>query len=478
MAMSPSTSSNSCRSKPAPRARNSRKDTNGEIRFGVLSVFRGLTPLTTPPASSRLSWLRTAALQTYRLAVLVAIAFTIRSHHTRLRVGGDTPVTLEEVRAVFPKAASLRADPGERAGLFVSDDTGQPLGYVLRTAPTSDSVIGYRGWTDSLVAFDPALKVVSVRIRSSQDTRDHVSDITDDRFFLKKTWTGKTWDEVAAQSPEEAGIEGVSGASMTSVAMAEGIMRRLRAADSALALKPQPLTFRAADYGLIAVIIAASILAFTGTYGRKWIRRVFQIGVIVYVGFVTGLLLAQSLIVGWAQSGIPWRSAPGLVLLLAAALAFPWATRKPLYCQQLCPHGAAQELISRLAPRRWRISLRPDFARGLRWFPALLLGLVVTTSILLLPIDLAHLEPFDAYVLGSAGIATIAIAIAGLIASAFVPMAYCHYGCPTGALLEFLRSHGPADRWGRRDLAALLLLGLASLLSWKYHAIHAWMIAS
>jgi hypothetical protein len=56
-------------------------------------------------------------------------------------------------------------------------------------------------------------------------------------------------------------------------------------------------------------------------------------------------------------------------------------------------------------------------------------------------------------------------------------MAYCHYGCPTGALLEFIRGHGRADRFGRRDIAALLLLALAIILSWKYHAIHAWMIA-
>jgi NosR/NirI family nitrous oxide reductase transcriptional regulator len=121
--------------------------------------------------------------------------------------------------------------------------------------------------------------------------------------------------------------------------------------------------------------------------------------------------------------------------------------------------------------------LRPDFARGLRWLPPLLLALVVVVSVLVLPIDLAHLEPFDAYVLQSAGVATGAIALVGLVASLFVPMAYCHYGCPTGALLEFIRRHGRADRFGRRDVGALLLLGLAGLLVWKYHAIHAWMIA-
>jgi NosR/NirI family transcriptional regulator, nitrous oxide reductase regulator len=174
---------------------------------------------------------------------------------------------------------------------------------------------------------------------------------------------------------------------------------------------------------------------------------------------------------------VPWRSAPGLVLLAAAALAVPWSTGKPLYCQQLCPHGAAQELLHKLAPKRWRITLQKDFAAGLRWLPPALLALVVTTSILVLPIDLAHLEPFDAYLLTSAGVATIVIALVGLVASLFVPMAYCHYGCPTGALLEFGRGRGKADTFTRRDIAAAVLVALAAVLSWKYQAIHAWMIA-
>jgi polyferredoxin len=199
--------------------------------------------------------------------------------------------------------------------------------------------------------------------------------------------------------------------------------------------------------------------------------------VIGYVGFFAGAPLAQSLFAGWAQNGVPWRGAPALVLLAAAALVVPWSTRKPLYCQHLCPHGAAQELLGHFVPRRWRIPLRKDFAAGLRWFAPLLLVLVVIVTIMGLPMDLAHIEPFDAYSLRVAGIATIAIAVAGLIVSLFIPMAYCRYGCPTGALLEFVRGRGTTDHFGRRDVAALFLVGLAALLSWKFHALHAWMIS-
>jgi NosR/NirI family nitrous oxide reductase transcriptional regulator len=415
-------------------------------------------------------------LQFYRLAVLVAIAWIIRSHAVHLRVSGLTPVSVTEVRAVLPTAAELRDDPGERAGLFIHDASGAQIGYAVRTAPVSDSIVGYCGCTDSLVVFDPALHVLGVRVRSSQDTRDHVGDVKGDPYFLK-TWNGKPWDEVARTTPEEAGIEGVSGATLTSMAVAEGIQRRLLSTSELLAAPRMPMRWKAHDIGLALVITAAALLAFFGTYRRAWLRRAFQVLVIVYVGFITGDLLAQSLFAGWAESGLPWRTAPGLVLLLAGALIVPWTTGKPLYCQQICPHGAAQELLHRISPRKWRLHIRADVDRALRWLPPGLLLVVIAATLLLLPIEPAHLEPFDAYAIRSAGWATIAIAIVGLIASLFVPIAYCHYGCPTGALLNFIRRRGSRDCFGRREVTALLLVAFAWLLS-RYHVpIHAWIVA-
>jgi len=407
----------------------------------------------------------------------VAIAWLIHAHHVRLRIEGDAPLSVEEVKQLYPAAATLWPDAGERRGMWVHDGVGHTLGYVVRTMPEAESIIGYRGWTDTLVAFDPALHVIGVRIRTSQDTREHVGDVRDDRYYLK-TWNGKSWDDVARTTPEQAGIEGVSGATMTSMAMADGIMHRLASANAALALKPPPVRMTWRDIGLIVIVLAGIAFVFTGTHGRPWLRRSFQILVIGYVGFLTGDLLAQSLLAGWAASGVPWRTSPGIVMLCAAALAVPWTTGKPLYCQQICPHGAAQELLYRIAPKRWRLVVPRGVANGLRWLPSLLLGVVVTVVILVLPIDLAHLEPFDAYVIRSAGWVTISIAAAGLIASLFVPMAYCHYGCPTGALLNFIRSHGAKDRFSRRDIAALLLVLLAAVLVYKYHAIHQWLVAT
>ena len=76
----------------------------------------------------------------------------------------------------------------------------------------------------------------------------------------------------------------------------------------------------------------------------------------------------------------------------------------------------------------------------------------------------AFLEPFDAYVWEVAGGVTIAIALVGLVASAFIPMAYCRFGCPTGALLKLFEFSSHDKGWNKRDYLSLALLGVALLL--------------
>src|SRR5262249_19176593 len=153
-----------------------------------------------------------------------------------------------------------------------------------------------------------------------------------------------------------------------------------------------------------------------------------------YVGLVNHDLLSLALFSGWAANGLALKAAPGLVLLTAAAFLVPWSTRRQLYCHQVCPHGAAQQLL--LLRRRWTPPAK--IAQALEHFPAVLLGFALFALLLGWPVDLAKLEPFDAWVWRAAGVVTLLIAVVGLTASLFIPQAYCRFGCPTGALLNFI----------------------------------------
>jgi hypothetical protein len=77
---------------------------------------------------------------------------------------------------------------------------------------------------------------------------------------------------------------------------------------------------------------------------------------------------------------------------------------------------------------------------------------------------LAILEPFEAYVWEVAGAVTITLALISLIGSAFVPMAYCRYGCPTGAMLKLFEFQPDEQGWNRRDYLSFSFLGLSLLL--------------
>jgi hypothetical protein len=400
----------------------------------------------------------------WRLGALAAVLWLVRQHHARLRVDADRPVEVAEARAFFPGARRLLADPSWRRGLHVLDGSGRAVGYVVRTAPATDDIVGYRGPADVLIALTPEYVVVGVSLRRSADTDAHVADVRDHPSFLK-TWNGMAWDRAGRLDLEEAGVEGVSGATMTSLAVAESVGRRLREGP------PPPRPFRPGvrDLGAAAVLAGGLALSFTGLRRRAWIRRPFQVAAILYLGFASGDLLTQALCAGWAASRVPWEAAPGLALLGAAAVLVPWATGRAVYCAQICPYGALQEMAGRLSP--WRLRVPPALARGLRRAPPLVLGLVLAVAMLDVPFDLGAIEPFEAFLLAGAGAGSLGLAAAGLAASAVVPQAYCRYGCPTGALLEFVRARGRADRLGARDLGAAAMAAGAALLAWGHGAV-------
>ncbi|QDT85759.1 4Fe-4S binding domain protein [Gimesia chilikensis] len=423
-------------------------------------------PLVSQPAPRPrpVSRLRSFSLKLYRLTVLILIVWLIRDYYIRIRVQGKAPVELHEVKAILPGAESLSVDHSDRMGLFVLDENNQTIGYAIRTSPVSDEIIGYCGPSDTLVVFEQKTgKVAGLAIRSSGDTTSHVNDVRANQYFMDR-WKEYAWDQIAGLDLERGEIEGVSGATMTSMGLAYAIRNRIRYSKQQ-EQSVTPFRFAAKDAFLISFTVGACLLTFTRLKRFHWLRKLFKIAAFIYLGFVTGDLLAESLFAGWAKYSVPWRQLSGLVLLAGAAILVPWSSRRNIYCQTLCPHGTAQEFLGKIVPHQKKLKIRPDVKRALRWIPGLLLGLILVIIFLKLPVDLAELEAFDAYLLTSAGIASIAIAVSGLVASIFVPQAYCHYGCPTGTIFEFVRSHGRADHFGKSDFVAGLFLMLALTLN-------------
>ncbi len=387
------------------------------------------------------------------------------------RLGGSFPslkfpnqITLKQVRMLFPQAERVGSRGQSSLQRPVWDKAGKRLGTLLSTSPAADNLIGYQGPTRTLVGFDSQGKFVGAVIADSYDNEPYVGYLREEPGFL--AWfEGRTIGDLAAMDPAVPQVEGVSGATMTSQAVARGIV--LAARDASL---PEPTCTLASvrrtwsNVGTVLVTLLGILIGLTSLRGKRMIRRPFQFLLIVYLGFINGDMVSQALLVGWVQNGIPWQTMMGPALLVLAAVSLPVFSGKNVYCHHVCPHGAIQQL---LMPRKKRrcVRLGPRWHRMFSLLPGMLLFWVVVVAISGSSFSLVDLEPFDAYLFEVAGWATILVALVGLLVSMFVPMAYCRYGCPTGALLEYLRRHARSDEWQRRDFFAVACLMAALVLT-------------
>ena len=136
--------------------------------------------------------------------------------HT-LASGSKVPVELAELQSLYPSAKSITDDNR------VVDGSGNTLGRLVQTSPASDTVIGYSGSTNVLIAFGADGRVIGTRILGTRDTPEHLATVEADEAFMRQ-FDGLTWKELGDGTRE--GVDGVSGATLTSAAIVDGIMRR------------------------------------------------------------------------------------------------------------------------------------------------------------------------------------------------------------------------------------------------------------
>ena len=194
--------------------------------------------------------------------------------------------------------------------------------------------------------------------------------------------------------------------------------------------------------------------------GRRRLRWVWPVLAIAVVGLWQGDLLSLAMLAGWARGGLTTEGA-GLLIVAAAAFFVPAAGGRNVYCSHVCPHGAAQSLMRGWLPRA-KLGRRTRTA--LRQGPWVLLAVGVGLAAAGRMTALVGMEAFDAWLWPVCGWATAAVAAVGLVASASEPMAYCQYGCATGALLKWTSRSG-AGRWRRRDWLGVAVGAVAVCLA-------------
>lgn len=396
------------------------------------------------------------------------------------RLGGTAPNLLfpdsppvEWVQSVYPLATQLVPVAGRVEEFQVLDASSQPLGIVLRTTPLADDIVGYQGPTETLLCLiatndlaSPTSEMLVKRlvIGRSYDNAEYVGYVRDDWSF-PEVFSELRLRELAQSDLKQLGIEGVSGATMTSVAVGNAAIKTARLHLDAPTVQAvtatPPLQWSWRDTAALCVIVLATGFGLSPWRGSRWGRTVVIVLVILFLGVINGTLISQAMLVGWARSGVPWMSALALVAITVVATATPTLCRQNVYCSHLCPHGAVQQLLLPSRSRQWQ--------PGRRWHglfsllpPVLLLGCLVAAMVFP-TFNLVDVEPFDAWVPFVAGWPSLLLAVGGILFSIRVPMAYCRYGCPTGIMLQILRRNGRSHLLSFSDLILAMASGLSTI---------------
>lgn len=369
--------------------------------------------------------------------------------NSRREARGDSPIQLKEVQEHLKNATKLSF---EEKAVFVWGENNRQIGFALRTSPEADHIKGYAGSTDALIVLDLQQKIIGVSLRSSQDTPGHVEDVQADYVYLEN-WQGRELEKVSqVKDLEEHELWGVSGATKTSDCMSKAIVFRSakffdKSTESSFKLDSE-------NSLLIVVLILALIGTFTKVKENSKYRKVLRMAIFIIVVYKSVDLLCLSILSGWSANGAPWLSSPILFAYMTLMFLIPWATRKQIYCQQVCPHGFVQEYMSPFIPQSLSLKLSKDLKSVLLKLPFLLIISAIIIFIFDLPYDMADLEVFAAWYPTRASTICLSLFIVSIIFSALVPKGYCKYACPTGRLLEYARSKGRGDKFSSADKVA------------------------
>ena len=421
------------------------------------------------------------------LAIAEAIELRLSGKRPSLRF--PQAVTLDEVQGIYPDAQSMTDDP-QRTGFWCAlDASGRALGWLMRTGPLVDDKIGYQGPTELWLAIDKDERVTKIKLRSSYDNEPYVRYTRMEASFWSK-FVGRTLTELSTIDYAAEGIEGVSGATMTSMAAADTVRavaeRHLQQqVDSS---NPQP-PMRKWNWSLgeLATGVLACLLvpwSLSKLRGQRRSRMLWQVFAFVVIVGLSGNLISMALLAGWTRSGPPLAFAPGLALLVLVSLAMPAFIGRNVYCDHVCPHGMVQQWLMRWQGRKpteavplVQLQLQPTgqprkptrrgLHRVLKLSSLIILMLCVGWVVWTVPSQLTFFEPFDVYAWRIGWSVSLVVWLGSLLLAAREPMGYCRLACPTGMLLEGIRRKRAGRRWQSSDMLLIALTALVWLLLWR-----------
>src|SRR5216117_2922451 len=124
-------------------------------------------------------------LRLYRAGVLLAIVVLVHQQARWRDAQRGSAISIRQARKFFPTANQVQLRDAERGLHFVTDARGDTIGCLLATSPQTDSIIGYSGPNNLLIALDSHGAIAGLYLLSSGDTEEHVQKVKHDPGFLR-----------------------------------------------------------------------------------------------------------------------------------------------------------------------------------------------------------------------------------------------------------------------------------------------------
>jgi len=337
------------------------------------------------------------------------------------------------VREAVPEARHIVKQDDRLFAAWADRGGAELLGYVA-----IGEAGGYSGPLRVAVAVDPSGRVIRVVVADHKETWAWMSRVRESG--LLGSLSGKGYSDPWTIGVD---VDGVTGATYTSKAVAEAVLFGGRAAARRLELPLEPLDPPKIVFGapetVLLLLFAVGYLGHRSAFGFAWQARwvAMLVGMIV-LGFIYNspvtLAWVTRLVLGyWPQ----WQTNLYWYFLIGGILLVFTVDNKNPYCRWFCPFGAAQECMGVIGGARSRGRRR--FSIALRWLPRSLALAAVLLGVFYRSPGLASYElfgtPFD---LVGSNLPFVALGLV-LVAALFINRPWCKYLCPITPVVDLIR---------------------------------------
>ncbi len=295
---------------------------------------------------------------------------------------------------------------------------------VINSTTLAKDVKGFAGTTPVEVYIDGD-KIEKVVFLKNTETPSFQKQV--DKSGLAKKWNGMSVEEAVTAS-----FDAVSGATYTSKAIEKNVQRAAQYANNVEPESSSLLNLSWKDIAGLCVLLLGVFSTFS-KFCNRYIVNIQMILNVAVLGFWCGSFLSLTTITAWLSNGFNLSMSIVPIAMLAIAVLMPLFNKKGTYCSTHCPMGSAQGLMGLIPVKNWKIN--PKVFKILTKVRYYLLAVLLFMMWLGVGFDLMNYEVFSAFIIKSASIVVLVMAVLFLILSVFIPRPYCKFVCPTGALI-------------------------------------------